>query len=388
MFRNQDIQPVIAAVHQYLNKLADSRDRRYYVLQPERRKPYAIGVTIFTESSDDVDVARWIEQWQERWEAAETESKFQAYRRCRFSVAHRIVESHQLGSFQRLINDSFEADIAVLYDFIGAGQGGNCFVEVTPFDITTRTLKFPILEKSCCAIRHPTDGYKRSRVISNRQFVLSTLHSEVMHRLKNQGVQAGKEFVIIGVGDFSPWRGVVDALHAKAEWVICIDPNMDERLIKIPAGDKMREREIIGFGSGVGSHGEANYTVSTEQFSLADIHVRLAASIQEVYGSCGWTLGDYQSVAKGILKVAHEVSGLSLVRATGVGHYIREFMAYALTRKMLREKQMILCDHLISLDAYRHWFDLADDERRPDLIWLTASSFCSSHSGRCQFTRR
>lgn len=372
VFRNQDIQPVIAAVHQYLNKLADEQDRRYYVLSSERRKPYAIGVTIFTESGDDVDVARWIEQWRERWEAAETEGKFQAYRRCRFAVAHRIVETRQLGSFQRLVNDSFEADIAVLYDFIGAGQGGNKFAEVVPFDITTRMLKFPILGKSCCAVRHPTDSFKRSRVMSNLQFSLGKLHTQVMHRLKNQGVQPGREFVVLGFGDFAPWRGVIDALHTKAEWVICIDPNMDERLIKIRAGGQAREREIIGFGSGVGSHGAANYTISTEQFSLADIHVRLAASIQEVYATHDWSADDCQSVAKSVLQQAHEFSGLSLVRATGVGHYIRDFMAYSLTRKILREKRTVLCDNLVSLDAYRHWFDLADDERRPDLMWLTA----------------
>ena len=375
VFRNQDIQPIIAAVHQYLTKLAklaSEKDQRYYVLSPERRKPYAIGVTIFTESTDDVDVARWIEQWRERWEAAETEGKFEAYRRCRFAVAHRIIKVQQLGSFQRLVNDSFEADIAVLYDFIGAGQGGNRFADVVPFDITTRTLKFPILEKSCCAVRHPTDSFKRSRVISNLQFRLGMLHTQVMHRLKNQGVQPDKEFVVLGFGDFAPWRGVIDALHIKAEWVICIDPNMDERLIKIPAGEASREREIIGFGSGVGSHGEANYTISTEQFSLADVQVRLAAAIQELYAAHGWSEDEYQAMAKSILHEARELSGLSLVRATGVGHYVRDFMAYALTRKMLRDKRTTLCDHLVSLDAYRHWFDLADDERRPDLMWLTA----------------
>lgn len=372
VFRNQDIQPIIAAVNQYLNKLADRQDPRYYVLRPDQRKPYAISVTVFTESGDDVGVARWIEQWRERWEAAETESKFQSYRNCRFSVAHRIVEARHLNVFQRLITDSFEADIAVVYDFIGAGQGGNRFAEVTPFDVTERTLKFPILEKSCCAVSHPTDSYKRSRVISNRQFVLGTLHAQVMHRLKNQGVQPGKEFVVLGVGDFAPWRGVIDALHAKAEWVVCIDPSMDERLIKIPAGENPREREIIGFGSGVGSHGEANYTISTEQFSLADIRVRLAASIQEVYSDAEWSPEVCQQAAAGVLREARELSGLSLVRATGVGNYIRDFMAYALTRKMLREQGALLCDNLVSLDAYRHWFDLAESERRPDLLWLTA----------------
>lgn len=371
VFRNQDIQPIIAAVHQYLNKLADASDLRYYVLSPERRKPYVIGVTIFTESGDDVAVARWIEQWQERWEAAETENKFQAYRSCRFSVSHRIVETSQLGTFQRLIRDSFEADIAIFYDFIGAGQSGNQFAEVEPFDITKRTLKFPILEKSFCAILHPTDKFKRSRIISNRQFVLGALHTEVMHRLKFQVPQANKEYVVLGVGDYAPWKGVIDAVHTKAEWVICIDPNIDERLMRIPPGTSSQEREIIGFGSGVGSHGEANYTISTEQFSLTDVQNRLSASIREVYSM--WSSDDCDTMATSILHEARELSGLSLVRATGVGHYIRDFMAYALTRKMLRAKGDVLCDHLITLDAYRHWFDLADDESRPDLMWLTAS---------------
>ena len=372
VYRNQDIQPVIAAVHQYLNKLADENDPRYYVLTPNRRKPYAISVTIFTEASDDVDVARWIEQWRERWEAAETDIKFKAYRSCRFAVAHRLVAANQLALFQQLIHSSLEADIAVLYDFIGAGKGGNRFAEVKPFDILSRTLKFPILEKSCCSVRHPVDRYKRSRVMSNLQFSLGKMHTQIMHRLKNQGVQQEREYVVLGFGDYAPWRGVIDALHAKAEWVVCIDPNIDERLIKVPVGSQAREREIIGFGSGVGSHGEANYTISSEQFSLADIHVRLAAAVQEVYSSQGWTVSDCQAVASSALKQASELSGLSLVRATGVGHYIRDFMAYSLTRKMLRENRAVLCDHLVSLDAYRHWFDLADDERRPDLMWLTA----------------
>ena len=374
VFRNQDIQPVIAAIHQYLMKLADPKDRRYYVLLPERRKPYAIAVTIFSESGDDVDVARWIEQWRERWEAAETETKFQAYTRCRFSVAHRIVDTQaqRLGSFQRLISDSFEADMVILHDFIGAGQSGNTIVEVAPFDITTRTLKFPILEKPCCAVIDPANSSKRSRVVSNLQFKLGTLHTQVMNRLQHPGMQSGKQYVVLGVGDYSRWRGVVNALHAKTEWVVCIDPNMDERLIRVPAGEADREREIIGFGSGVGAHGEANFTISTEQFSLSDVCVLLAASVRETYSSQHWTEDECQSIAKSVLKEARELSGLSLVRATGVGYYIRDFMAYSLTRKMLQEEKPLLCDHLISLDAYRHWFDMADSERRPDLMWLTA----------------
>lgn len=373
VFRNQDIQPIIAAVHQYLTKLADPKDRRYYVLTPERKRPYAIGITLFSQSGDDVGVSRWLEQWQERWEAAETDEKLQVYRRCRFSLAHRVVEGREFGSFQKLINDTFEADIAIIYNFIGAGQSGNKFAQVAKFDVTQQTLKFPILEKSCCTVRHPTDQFKRSRVISNRQFVLCSLHAEVMHRLKNQGVQPETQFVILGTGDFGPWRGVVDAFHRKAEWVVCIDPNMDERLVQDPLDKANRKREIIGFGSGVGAHGEANYTISTEQFSLQDIQERLGASLQEVYSGQGWTMEDYRASARMLLPVTKDLSGLSIVRATGVGHYIRDFLAYSITRKMLRETSRLLCDHMVSLDAYRHWFDLAEDEQRPDLMWLTAS---------------
>ncbi|MRS01863.1 ATP-binding protein, partial [bacterium] len=374
VFRNKDVQPVVAAVHAYLKVLTTKptkqKPNKRYVLNEERRRPYAISVTVFTESNDESDISNWVQQWKERWEAAETESKYELYRNCRFSVAHRIVEKNGLGAFQKLIKEQFEADIAVFYDFIGAGTGVNEFERVEPFDITSRDLKFPILEKACCTVSNPADKYKRKRVVSNRQFALGAYHATLLHGLKTGTQQTGT--VVVGSGDFSPWRALIDCLHDKAEWIICIDPNMDERLIRTPKLEKNKEREIIGFGSGVGNHGEDNYTISTEQFSFADIHFRLQAAIQQLYAAeAGWSLDDCKAVAKGVLHVAPELSGLSLVRATGAeDQYIRDFMAYALTRKLLRGSEDLLCESLISLDAYRHWFDLADNLRRPDLMWM------------------
>lgn len=374
VFRDKDFQPAIAAVHAYLQILAKKptvqQPNKRFVLGPERERPYAISITLFTESNDETDVSSWVQQWRERWEAAETESKYELYRRCRFSIAHRIVEKDELSSFQKLINDQFEADIAVFYNFIGAGEGVNNFEKVEPFDVTSRELKFPILEKACCTISNPAEMYRRKRVVSNRQFALAAYHANMLHALQSGSHQTGT--VVVGSGDFTPWRGLIDCLHRKAEWVICIDPNMDERLIKSPLLDTGKAREIIGFGSGVGSHGGDNYTVSTEQFSFADIHTRLRSSIQQLYApGAGWSVEDCEAVAKGILGVAPELSGLSLVRATGVGdEYIRDFMAYALTRKMLQADDAFLCESLISLDAYRHWFDLSENMRRPDLMWM------------------
>jgi len=369
IFRNNDIQPVIAAIHDYLMTLANPKDKRYYL--SNRQRPYAISVTFFTESCDDTDVTRWIDEWRQRWEAAETEPKYQAYANCRFAVAHRLVERGNQTSFQRIIKDSLEADIAVFYGFINAGSGVNRFETVPPFNITTRTLKFPILEKACCSINNPADQYRRSRVISNRQFVLGEKHACLMHSIRNESTQTGT--IVIGTGDFAPWRGVIDALHNKAEWVICIDPNMDDRLIKQPATASQKTREVIGFGSGVGTHGEDNFTISTEQFSFADISARLTGSINSLFSSVDWDMDECRSIAQGVLRVACRLSGLSLVRATGVDdQYIRDFMAYALARKLVIADPGALCDNLISLDAYRHWFDLSSNKRRPDLMWLKA----------------
>jgi len=96
----------------------------------------------------------------------------------------------------------------------------------------------------------------------------------------------------------------------------------------------------------------------------------LESSIREVYS--GWTPETYQAVAQGVLVESRHLSGLSLVRATGLGQYIRDFMSYSLTRKLLQATGNVLCDQIVSLDAYQHWFDSAESGTRPDLLWIVA----------------
>jgi DNA phosphorothioation-dependent restriction protein DptH len=361
IYQNQDLQPIIAAVDHYLKEISEG-------LNPKDPK-YVISITIFTESSDDTAIARWIDQWEERWEAAENQASLVHYKQCQLSIAHRLVSpENYYQQFRQLINDGLEVDIAILNRFIQAGTEGNEFKIVESYDITSRTLKFPILEKSFCASRDPGKKLQRTRVLSNRQLSIATKHAELMARLKNPGTPQGTNHVVLGAGDYTPWQDVVDDLHVNAGWVVCIDSNIDERLVAIKGKDHQEERKVIGFGSGVGSHGEANYTISTEQFNLADIAHRMIASIGEIYP--GWGGNIYEGVAKGILKEYSRLSGLSLVKATGVSQYIRDFMAYALTRKLLRPQDDVLCDQLVSLDAYSHWFDSAESDTRPDLIWV------------------
>lgn len=367
VYRNQDIQPIIAAIHAYLMKLSNIK-----VVRNELNKPYNISVSIFTDSADDSGIARWIELWRERWEAAETESKFQVYRNCRLSISHRLINTADHNSFLRMINDNFSTDVTILYDIIGTGNIADKFESVDPMDIRTHSLKYPILEKSVATIDDPSDEFKRFRIISNRQFSVSSRLAGCMHALKSGNVQKGT--VVMGTGDLKPWMDVIGAIHKKSEWVICIDPSVDDRLIRDSGKRSELQREIIGFGSGVGISGEKNYTISTEHFSLNDIEIRLRASIKQLIADRKWTEDDYRTVAQGTMKVAQELSGLSLVRATGaLDQYIRDFMAYALTRKILGKDKTLLCDNLVTLDAYRHWFDFAESGVRPDLLWLKAS---------------
>jgi DNA phosphorothioation-dependent restriction protein DptH len=376
IYRNRNIQPVIAAVHNYLKILAtkptDGKKNPRYVLHQNRTRPYAISITLFTESNDEADVARWVNEWRERWEAAETERRYELYRLCRFSLAHRIIDGQANDAFQRLLNEQFEADVAFFCDFISTSSGVCSFEKVEPFNVLSRKLKFPILEKSCCTVDNPAERYRRRRIVSNRQFTLGERYANLLHSLQTRSSQKGS--IVVGTGDFTPWRGVIDTMHKNVEWVICIDPNMDEGLIKTPQIENHKKREIIGFGSGVGSHGEDNYTISTERFSFTDIHLRLKEAIHSLYGSnANWSQSDCETVAGNVLGMAPQLSGLSLVRATGVGdQHIRDFMAYAITRKLLPASSSLLCDCLISLDAYRHWFDLAENRRQPDLLHLQA----------------
>ncbi len=368
VYRNKDIQPVISAVHGFL---AGLREGDTPVLDEYRQRPYAVVITVFTEAGEDVGVARWIEQWKERWEAAESEEKYAVYRHCRFSIAHRVVpeQDNDRKAFARMIRDGLDVDIAVLYDFIGAGLNVNEFQRVEPYNVLKRTLKFPIIEKSFCMVDDPQLRLRRARIIRNPQFRLASLHLETMARLKTDNVPPGNEHVLIGYGDFATWQEVVDELHKRAEWVVCIDPSIDDMLIKMRHDAAAEEREIIGFGSGVGLHGELNFTISTEHFRLSDILYRLERAVAELYP--GWPESILKSVAESVMKEAQTLSGLSLVRATGVGTYLHDFMAYSLSSKLLATEDNLLCSHLISLDAYRHWFT-DGDQMRPDLLWLAA----------------
>lgn len=367
VYRNEDIQPVLAGIDAFVRFL----DRE---LPAENRvERYSIRLVVFSESSDASAVSQWLSEYQDYVESKDDSSG--PYADCDLAVSHRLVGQGEEGIRQlaKTIRADLDADVFFLYDFIRPDNQGCVFEKAKPYATTGRSIKFPILEQSQCASTKPNERFRRSQIVSNRQFKAADAHANLAARVKDPGVHAGDRHIVLATGDYTPWRDVVDAAHETAEWVVAVDPLVDRALVaQRDDGGNGLKRELIGFGSGVGQHGESNYTVSTQQYRLHELRDRLLSAMRGVfpYGS-----PDRDSrIAQTLLDEAKELSGLSLVRALGPGEYVRDFLAYGILHRIVPlEESEHLCDRLFSIDAYRHWFDLAaDDNKHPDLLWLRA----------------
>ena len=364
IFRNTSIQPVIAGLHSFLRRLAADTENGL----TKRATPYDVRLIFFSKSNDAADLRIWLTYWQSRWEAArheESQTTNACYRYCHISVAHQLVRnSHEMEELVR--PGRLDVDIAFLYNLLDTSKTSCVFKEIDPFDCTSTELKFPILEKKYCVSRSESKDLSRSRVISLRQFPIGTLHTELLAALRQ--TPPAESSLVISCGSFHDWKTTITLLHNTAEWVICVDPAMDEGLIRDSAPDK-RMRDIIAFGSGVGSHGEANYTVSSEQLGFQDLAEHISLRLASLYGNNAPDSATCHAMAKNLLH-AEKLAGMGLIRAASLQDtHIHDFLAYSLSRRLLQVPNA-LCDTMISLDAYHHWLP-SRDTIHPDLLWIT-----------------
>lgn len=354
-----EIQPIIAGIDAYLKRCMKG--------DPNRR--YALNLTIFSDSKDDSSVMRWVNAWKHRWQQAELSTGMEHYNKCRVSIAYRVVSRADDAQHFRGLLARTEFDVIFFTDFIDAGESKfQLLPDLTAIKDDYAT--FPILEKVCCLLSGAGQDFKRERVLSNFRFRLNTLHGDVMARLRVGHSVAVQKYAVINKSDFTPWTKVIDVAHEHNAWVVCIDPSVDQQLLLAMNEDGVLSREIIAFGSGVGPHGKNNYTISTQQFYLTDIEGRISSQISSLLYPLSHA--DADSIARSLIKEAKHIAGLSLIKATGPVRFVREFIANAMVRKLLVRDEDVFCDELISLDAFTHWFDDPEDERRPDLLRLRA----------------
>lgn len=364
IFRNTSIQPIIAGLHSFLKRMAADKENGL----TKRATPYDVRLIFFSKSNDAADLRVWLTYWQSRWEAArheESQNTNSCYRYCHISVAHQLVRnSHEMEELVR--PGRLDVDIAFLYNLLDTSKTSCVFKEIDPFDCTSTELKFPILEKKYCVSHSESKDLSRSRVISLRQFTIGTLHTELLAALRQ--TPPTESSLVISCGSFHDWKNTITLLHNTAEWVICVDPAMDEGLIRDSAPDQ-KMRDIIAFGSGVGSHGEANYTVSSEQLGFQDLAEHISLRLASLYGDHAPDSATCHAMAENLLH-AEKLAGMGLIRAASLQDtHIHDFLAYSLSRRLLQLPNA-LCDTMISLDAYHHWLP-SRDTSHPDLLWIT-----------------
>lgn len=368
VYRNEDVQPVLAAIDQF----AKWMPKEGRLQDSDRPEKYAMKVVFFSESSDTSVVSSWLSRWQDFLDESSDEES--GYSAMRFTVSHRIVRKDDgYKQFADTIKKDVDADIFVFYNFIKPDSEGCEFQVVNEFDVTKADIKFPILEQSQCVKTALDEKFKRSQIVSNRQFKLSSDHVEVVSRLRDTNCGQNLHHIVLATGDYKPWKDVINRAHDSSEWVVCIDALIDKTLLAISDDNQQHKRELIGFGSGVGLHGEKNYTVSTQKYSIETIRKQLVDSMGKVYKF--GTAEQFQVIAKSLLEEATELAGLSMIRSLGPSDYVRDFMAYCVMHKILPlHPQDHLCDRIFSIDAYSHWFDQAsgDDKKHPDLLWIRA----------------
>lgn len=350
VFCGVNIQPIIAGVNDYIDS----------VMKIKGEHAYSLNITFFSDSNDDSTVMKWVIAWKERLE--ESDSLATGDNQCSIEISYCVVPRNTQQFISQIRERAF--DIFIFSNFMRLGSSHFAKID-KKIKLRNDYQKFPILDKVSCRRTGAGQELERERILSNNQFTLASLHGEIMERIYKRGEKSEKASLIVGRNNYEDWKQVIDISHQVSTWVICIDPVIDEYLLRDGVEGK---REIIGFGTGVGSHGESNYTVSTEKFTFEDVKKKISS---QILANFDWDQGTSEKIADSIIKEASHIGGLSLVRATGPkDNHIHDYMAYSLVRKLLPRDPAAFCDEIISLDAFRHWFD--DNGKRPDLLRVQA----------------
>lgn len=256
-------------------------------------------------------------------------------------------------------------DIAFLFRFLSGGLIGEA-EPASPFTFDYNNIgPFPIAE-------YPRpiqlgDVLKRQSLLSNRRLRIQTRHADLSARLRHpQDTQP--DHLIFGRIDFSPWASLVDGLHARAQWVACIDPFVDKRLLRTAEGQE--RRKILGFTSGLGAYGELNLSISTEQDTLGQLAARVRGELVELLPF--QDAAGFADMAERVIEESEEIIGLSALHAVvGEGQKVREVVGFAAIRRLLAIPSTAAMTQLLPIDSLLHWFKGSDGSHRPDLLQLS-----------------
>ena len=335
--------------------------RAYLKSTPRDWPAFHCEVMVYSTSSSPMAMESRLSAWRHQLAEAHRESG----RPLVLSVGHRFAPDR--GRMVDLLTQERRLyDIAFLFHFLEGDLTGKAEPALPfQFDFNASNIgQFPI-----CEYPRPIqagDPWRRQSLLSNRRLQIQTRHADLSARLRHD-LNPHKDHLIFGQIDYSPWRDVVEALHAKAQWVACIDPFVDKRLLRTGEGDE--RRKIVGFTSGLGDYGELNLSISTQQDTLAQLAGLVRGQLAGLMPYQNTAALD--GMAAKVVNEAEEVIGLSALRAVvGDSERVREVVGFAAIRRALAVPDAAM-SQLLPVDSLLHWFAGSDVTHRPDLLQLS-----------------
>lgn len=344
-----DLQPIISAISKYT--------RDIHTANPEALIDLKLGIFVRPENKGGKN---YLTYWMDDYFSEEANTSVRIY----------LNEWSQKIELDKMLSDNndivFNMDLLHAETFRFIPDPGETGGKVSD-------CRFPIVYKPSPLSR---TSKKRKIEITQTQFSASFKHTQVVRYKKNpELIPTGNFLAVRETGVENETKQIIDMLHKKAYWVVCIDKVMDGALLRT---DKAGETSyaIIGFSTGKGMYGQYNLTITARNSILETVQKKLKNRLYRLFK---WSTNVLDTAVKNVMDEAGSLDGISMLSAINQnGTNINEFMAYVMTS--LREKQFHKDSALkviIHLDSYKHWFDNSatnDTSMRPDFLMLSVLS--------------
>ncbi len=345
-----ELQPIIASIYKFIDV---SREKH-----PEERINIVLRILV---KPDNKGGKNYLAYWMDECFAQDENVNIKTY----------MNEWETKSDIDRLLNGN--NDIVFVMDLLKL-TSLKFAKNTSTVNIGWNQCRFPIVYKPS-PVSQTALNIKRKIEISQPQFKASFVHTQIVRYKNNSETIPDGSFIAareVSINDEA--RKIVEVLHEKAYWVVCVDNGMDGALLKEESGN--RTYPVIGFSTGKGSYGQYNLTITSRESILKIIKKKLERRLYQLFH---WDKTKIQKAADLCLKEAAILDGISLLSAINQkDHNINEFMAYVLTS--LLEKESIKNTALkivVHLDSYTHWFDnrIDNDEScsRPDFLVLNVT---------------
>lgn len=342
-----ELQPIIAAICKYINEKSNEKSEIdvtiNILVKPENkggRSYLAYWLDENFSQEDDIHVRTYLNEWKN---PDDLESLLDSNNDIIFYMDFMVVDSFEMiKSRCSDIRDDSDSRFPIIYRPVPISQ---------------------------------TSIYRRIE-ISQPQFAVAFKHTQLVNFSKAPRNLPEDDMVYIATCKVKPCDAnstILDIIHKKAYWVVCIDRTLDGSLLR---KDNPDNYQVLGFSTGKGLYGQYNLTITTRRTIFDSLKLCLRNQLCSLFGR-DESVTD--ATLNRILDFVKHVDGISMLSIMNRSDKnMREFMAYILTamwEKKETEKKNIKI--IVRLDSYKHWFYAPDQSKSmPDILVLSISDMC------------